>query len=68
MLSSKFISALRNTGEPLHKVAWAAGITPGALYKITSGIDRPKRGDKRITKLCEYLGLDETDAYEDSPK
>lgn len=65
MLSEKFLNALRDTGKPIHKIAWAAGVTPGMVYKLTAGIDRPKLGDKRVKKLCAYLGLSEDEAYAD---
>lgn len=67
MLSEMFLKALRNTGKPLHKTAWAAGITPSAMYRLTSGIDHPKPGDKRIKKLCAYLGMSEDEAYVSPP-
>ena len=68
MVSKKFIEALisaKESGKPLHQIAWEAGVTPGMLYKISSGIDRPKPGDKRVKKLCAYLGLREDEAYTD---
>lgn len=66
MLSDKFIEVLRKaqgSGQPLHKIAWGAGLRPGTLYKISAGIDRPKPGDKHIKKLCVYLGFNEDEAY-----
>ena len=68
MVSKKFMEALigvKESGKPLHQIAWEAGVTPGMLYKISAGIDRPKPGDKRIKKLCAYLGLSEDEAYVD---
>ncbi len=64
MLSSKFFDALVTTGMPYHKIAWKAGLKPNALYKITSGIDRPGPEDPRIKKLCAYLGLSIEEAFE----
>ncbi len=68
MVSKKFIEALisaKESGKPLHQIAWDAGVSPGMLYKISAGIDRPKPGDKRVKKLCVYLGLSEDEAYAD---
>lgn len=68
MLSEKFMDALRNArehGQAYHQIAWAAGITPAMLYKLSSGIDHPRRGDKRIKKLSAYLGFNEEEAFVD---
>jgi len=68
MLSKKFMEALhdaKEAGKPFHQIAWDAGVSPGMLYKISAGIDRPKPGDKRVRKLCAYLGLNEDEAYAD---
>jgi len=64
MLSNKFFEKIKLTGHPIHEIAWEAGLTPNQLYKITSGIDRPKRNDLRVIKLCEYLGMHIDDAFE----
>jgi len=67
-LSKMFMEELarvKESGTPLHKIAWDAGITPGMLYKISAGVDRPKRGDKKIRKLCAYLGISEDEAFTD---
>ncbi len=58
MLSKAFLEALRNTGKPIHKIAWEAGLTPNQVYKITAGIDRPSRDDPRVEALCAFLNLD----------
>lgn len=63
-LSRKFLDSLKNTGKPYHKLAWEVGLTPGQLYRITSGIDHPGREDPRIRKLCAYLGLSIDDAFD----
>jgi hypothetical protein len=66
MLTNKFFDALRSARKPYHEIAWEAGITPNQLYKITSGVDRPKKNDPRITKLCEYLGLLTSEAFDET--
>jgi hypothetical protein len=63
-LSEKFIQALRATQKPYHRIAWESGIKPNQLYKLTSGIDRPKVNDPRIIALCNYLGLPLDEALE----
>jgi hypothetical protein len=63
MLSEKFFKALEETGKPYHQIAWEAGLSPNRLYKITSGVDRPKRNDPRIVAICEYLGMPVSDAF-----
>ncbi len=67
MLSDSFLKRLRGKG-PLYKTAWAAGLTPNQVYKITSGIDRPQPGDRRIQVLLEYLGITEEEAFDKAPK
>ena len=64
MLSQKFFFELKQHGKPYHQLAWEAGLTPNQVYKITSGIDRPKRNDRRIAALCEYLGISVCEAFE----
>jgi len=71
MVSEKFMKALKSvkeSGKPLYQIAWDAGVSPGMLYKISAGIDRPKLGDKRVKKLCSCLGLSEDEAYADEHK
>jgi hypothetical protein len=63
-LSKKFIQALRATQKPYHRIAWESGIKPNQLYKLTSGIDRPEKNDRRIIALCNYLGLPLNEALE----
>jgi len=64
MLTQAFLAKIRNSGLPMHKLAWEAGITPNQLYKITSGVDRPGAEDPRIVKLCTYLQMPIQDAFE----
>jgi len=64
MLSRRFIDTLKNTGKPYHKLAWEVGITPSQLYRLTAGIDRPAPGDPRVIKLCAYLGMSISEAFE----
>jgi len=67
-VSERFIQALKETGKPIHRLAWEAGLTPNQVYKITSGVDRPGQDDPRVKKLCEYLGVPIDYAFEDEPK
>ena len=64
MLSAKFFETLKASGKKIHDVAWESGLSAGQMYKFTAGIDRPKPGDSRITKICGYLGLPVEEAYE----
>jgi hypothetical protein len=67
-ISERFLQALRDTGKPLHKVAWEAKLTPNQVYRITAGVDRPGEDDPRINSLCEYLKIPVSYAFEDDPK
>jgi len=64
MLTEAFFDSLKAKGKSLHEIAWESGITPNQIYRITSGIDRPKRNDQRVIKLCAYLNLPIDDAFE----
>lgn len=66
-LSEKFIQDIKNVPGPLHKLAWKLGMKPGSLYKLTCGIDRPEQDDPRVQKLCDYLGIPVSYAFEDDP-
>ena len=65
MLTPEFYEALKNVGQPYHKIAWGSGLTPNQVYKITAGIDRPGKDDKRLKALCQYLNLPIEAAFED---
>lgn len=68
MLSKTFIETLKKTGWPYYQLAWDAGLTPNQLYKFTSGIDRPKPGDKRVIKVAKILGLKREECFEEVEK
>ncbi|MGD0819563.1 MAG: hypothetical protein ABSA71_02350 [Desulfomonilia bacterium] len=67
MLSQKFFQKLRTTGKPLHEIAWACGLSPNRLYKITAGIDHPGPDDPRVKALCDYIGMTIEEAFSDDP-
>jgi hypothetical protein len=64
MVSQKFLRCIRTTGKPIYQLAHQAGVRPGCLYKITSGIDRPKFGDKRVVKVGGVLGLEPSECFD----
>jgi hypothetical protein len=63
-VSDKFLKAIRTAGIPTYMIAYSAGLSPGTLYKITSGIDRPKAGDERVLAVARVLGLKESEVFE----
>jgi hypothetical protein len=65
MLSAKFFQRLEKAGKPYYQIAWDAGLTPNQLYKFTSGIERPKPGDKRVAKVATVLGLKPEECFEE---
>jgi len=65
MLSKALLTRLE-AHRPWHRLAWAAGITPAQLYRITSGVDRPDRDDPRIAKLAAHFGLAVEECFSDS--
>jgi transcriptional regulator with XRE-family HTH domain len=65
MLSKRFFQKLKDSGKPLHELAWACGLSPNRLYKITSGIDRPGPNDPRVKALCDYIGMTIEEAFSD---
>ena len=68
MLSRTFFQAIKEKKEPIHQIAWAAGLKPGQVYRLTAGIDRPRleHGDKRVAALCRYLKLPIHEAFVES--
>lgn len=65
MLNKKFLQALKDSGKPLHQIAWKAGLTPNQVYRISCGIERPQPGSHKVEALCKYLGFPLDDAFED---
>ena len=65
MLSERFLKAIKTAGIPTYKIAHKAGITPGVLYKITAGIDRPKTGDQRVINVARVLGFPDEFCFEE---
>ncbi len=63
ILSKAFLRKM-DENRPFHKLAWASGLSPNQLYRITAGIDRPDRDDPRIAKLATYLGMTIDDCFE----
>lgn len=64
MLSKTFLERIERH-RPFHKLAWASGLSPNQLYKITAGIDRPGPDDPRIKRLAEHFGMNLADCFED---
>ena len=68
MVSQKFLQSIRTSGIPIYKIAYEAGLRPGNLYKITSGIDIPTAGDKRVISVGHVLGLQPEDCFGEEVK
>lgn len=68
VLSQVFFQRLRDVGKPLYHIAWECGLSPNRVYKITSGVDRPKPDDPRIKSLCKYLNISIDEAFEPEDK
>jgi hypothetical protein len=64
MVSKFFIRSVRNSGQPVYKVARKAGIHPGSLYKILIGHDDPKYGDMRVLKVAALLNINLDDCWD----
>jgi len=64
MLSKALLKKI-DAHRPFHKLAWASGLSPSQLYRITAGIDRPDRDDPRIAKLATYLGMPIDECFEE---
>ncbi len=64
MLSKALLKKI-DAHRPFHKLAWASGLSPNQLYRITAGIDRPDRDDLRVKKLADYLGMTIEECFDD---
>jgi len=67
MLSKALLTRLE-AHRPWHQLAWAAGLSPAQLYRITAGVDRPGKEDRRIKKLATYLGMTIEECFEEESK
>lgn len=63
MISQKFIRKIKTAGIPAYQIAHKAEISPGVLYKIICGIDRPKPGDARVLAVAKVLRLKPEDCF-----
>ncbi len=63
MLNPKFINELKESGVPLHRLAWESGLTPSQVYRITCGIERPEPGCRKVEALCRHLKMDPEEAF-----
>ena len=63
-VSKEFLKAIKTSVIPAYKIAHRARISPGTLYKINCGIDRPKPGDKRVLAVARVLNLKPEECFE----
>ncbi len=64
MISQKFQQALKLSEKPAYQLAWAVGLHPNTLSKITTGYLRAKPGDERLIKIGQMLGLTPVEVFE----
>jgi len=66
MLSKKFRQSLRLSETPAYKLAWAVQLHPNTLSKYLSGYLRPKKGDPRLLRVGEMLGLKPHEVFQEN--
>ena len=64
MLSQVFKEKIKGTDKPVWAVARSAGLHPTTLYKLLSGYEVARPGDRRVEAVAEVLGLDPSECFE----
>jgi hypothetical protein len=65
MVSQKLKAAIKLGDAPAYKIAHRAGLDPSTLSKLICGIVKVKKGDKRVIKVGEVLGLSPKECFQE---
>ena len=63
-VSEKLIQKVKNHKTPTFKIAVNCAVNPASLSRIINKIETVKKGDPRILRLAEHLGLSPEDCFE----
>lgn len=64
MISKKLREAVKLSDLRAYEIAHWAEMHPSTLSKIINGIEEVKRGDPRVLKIAEVLGLKPSECFE----
>jgi hypothetical protein len=64
-ISRRFWIRVKLCPKAQYKLAWEAGVNPVVLSQILNGYIRPKKGDWRVVRVGELVGLSADDCWEE---
>jgi hypothetical protein len=63
MVSKKFKEAVKCYPKPQYQLAWKAEVHPVVLSQMITGYIKPRRGDERVIRIGEILGLTPSECF-----